>query len=151
MIAQKFDAEALSAFPNVDGVVAFKHDGGCAMAYDGSRHRMLARVLGGIARHPNIGGYILIGLGCEQGTLGHLVQSQGLHQIQLPGQNGQVNNQAVPILSIQDEVARAGQSSAVSRWSTACCLKSMRHGAQPYRPVNSSWAPIAVDRMVTRV
>ena len=100
MIAQKFDEQALAAFPNVDGVVAFKHDGGCAMAYDGSRHRMLARVLGGVARHPNIGGYILIGLGCEQGTLGHLVQSQGLHQIQLPGQSA---NQAVPILSIQDE------------------------------------------------
>lgn len=103
MIAQKFDEQALAAFPNIDGVVAFKHDGGCAMAYDGSRHRMLARVLGGVARHPNIGGYILIGLGCEQGTLGHLVQSQGLHQIQMPGQSSNAANQAVPILSIQDE------------------------------------------------
>lgn len=103
MIAQKFDEQALAAFPNVDGVIAFKHDGGCAMAYDGSRHRMLARVLGGVARHPNIGGYILIGLGCEQGTLGHLVQSQGLHQIQLPGAVNGSANQAVPILSIQDE------------------------------------------------
>ncbi len=109
MIAQKFDAESLKAFPNVDGVVAFKHDGGCAMAYDGSRHRMLARVLGGVARHPNIGGFILIGLGCEQGTLGHLVQSQGLHQIQLPAHlnNGSRSTSAatatVPVLSIQDE------------------------------------------------
>ncbi len=103
MIAQQFNEEALAAFPNVDGVVAFKHDGGCAMAYDGSRHRMLARVLGGVARHPNIGGYILIGLGCEQGTLGHLVQTQGLHQIQLPGQNGSSVGQSVPVLSIQDE------------------------------------------------
>lgn len=103
MIAQKFDQQALAAFPNVDGVIAFKHDGGCAMAYDGSRHRMLARVLGGVARHPNIGGYILIGLGCEQGTLGHLVQSQGLHQIQMPGQANGSANQPVPILSIQDE------------------------------------------------
>ena len=103
MIAQKFDAESLAEFPNVDGVIAFKHDGGCAMAYDGSRHRMLARVLGGIARHPNIGGYILIGLGCEQGTLGHLVQSQGLHQIQIPGQANGAAKETVPMLSIQDE------------------------------------------------
>ncbi len=99
----EFDQQALAAFPNVDGVIAFKHDGGCAMAYDGSRHRMLARVLGGVARHPNIGGYILIGLGCEQGTLGHLVQSQGLHQIQLPGGSNGPANQSVPSLSIQDE------------------------------------------------
>lgn len=114
MIAQKFDAESLKDFPNVDGVVAFKHETGCAMAYDGSRHRMLARVLGGVARHPNIGGFILVGLGCEQGTLGHLVQSQGLHQIQMPAHLGTQSNpgshgngtngvNSVPMLSIQDE------------------------------------------------
>jgi altronate dehydratase len=121
MIAQRFDAESLKDFPNVDGVVAFRHEGGCAMQYDGARHRMLARVLGGVARHPNIGGFILVGLGCEQGTLGHLVQSQGLHHIQLPahlgsganggqrpGTNGSSNGasaiaNAVPMLSIQDE------------------------------------------------
>jgi altronate dehydratase len=111
MIAQRFPPEALREFPNVDGVVAFRHDGGCAMAYDGSRHRMLARVLGGLARHPNIGGFILVGLGCEQGTLGHLVQSQGLHQIEIPSHLGwagkaqQSGNEAhpIPMLSIQDE------------------------------------------------
>ena len=117
MIAQKFDDEALKKqFPNVDGVIAFRHDGGCAMAYDGSRHRMLARVLGGVAKHPNIGGFILVGLGCEQGTLGHLVQSQGLKQIEIPphlagaattasstGTNGSAGGNAVPMLSIQDE------------------------------------------------
>ncbi len=108
MIAQRFDSAALAQFPNVDGVVAFRHDGGCAMAYDGSRHRMLARVLGGVARHPNIGGFILVGLGCEQGTLGHLVQSQGLYQIQMPGMtahssNGNGSSTSIPMLSIQDE------------------------------------------------
>ena len=111
MIAQRFDAAALKDFPNVDGVVAFRHDGGCAMAYDGSRHRMLARVLGGVAKHPNIGGFILVGLGCEQGTLGHLVQSQGLQQIQVPsrfnfdsaGQGSPSGTGTVPVLSMQDE------------------------------------------------
>ncbi len=103
MIAQRFDAEALKDFPNVDGVVAFRHDGGCAMAYDGSRHRMLSRVLGGVAKNPNIGGFILVGLGCEQGTLGHLVQSQGLHQIQLPGKSmASGSSSSVPMLSMQD-------------------------------------------------
>lgn len=114
MIAQRFDAKALQAFPNVDGVVAFRHEGGCAMRYDGSRHRMLARVLGGVARHPNIGGFILVGLGCEQGTLGHLVQSQGLKQIEVPAhlraggkgapESTSSNNvNGIPMLSIQDE------------------------------------------------
>ncbi|MEO8271979.1 MAG: UxaA family hydrolase, partial [Aureliella sp.] len=56
LIANRFDRTALAAYPNIDGVVSFRHGGGCAMAYEGLRHRMLSRVLGGIAKHANIGG-----------------------------------------------------------------------------------------------
>ncbi len=102
MIANRFDAQALAAYPNIDGVVSFRHGSGCAMAFEGSRHRMLSQVLGGMARHPNIGGYLLVGLGCEQGTLDHLVRSQKLVQIQTPGANGHVEEDSVPVLSIQN-------------------------------------------------
>ncbi|HLH55063.1 MAG TPA: altronate dehydratase family protein, partial [Verrucomicrobiae bacterium] len=51
-------------FPNVDGVVAFTHKSGCAMD-PGEPQEVLRRVLAGIARHPNISGFVLIGLGCE--------------------------------------------------------------------------------------
>jgi len=100
MIAKRFDEQTLATFPNVDGVISFRHEAGCAMAFDGIRHRMLSQVLGGIARHPNIGGYLLVGLGCEQGTLDHLVKSQKLHQLQLPGSDSADANE-LPVLSIQ--------------------------------------------------
>ena len=100
MIAKRFDEKLLAAYPNVDGVISFRHEGGCAMAWDGIRHRMLSQVLGGIARHPNIGGYLLVGLGCEQGTLDHLVKSQKLHQLQLPNSPDAEANE-LPVLSIQ--------------------------------------------------
>jgi altronate dehydratase len=51
-------------FLNVDGVIAFTHKGGCAME-PGQPQQVLQRVLAGIARHPNISGYVMIGLGCE--------------------------------------------------------------------------------------
>ena len=51
-------------FPNVDGVIAFTHKSGCAMD-PGEPQQVLRRVLAGIARHPNISGFVLIGLGCE--------------------------------------------------------------------------------------
>ena len=102
LIANRFDRAALAAFPNIDGVVSFRHGSGCAMAYDGSRHRMLTRVLGGMAKHPNIGGFLLVGLGCEQGTLDHLVRSQKLYQIESAGNNGSGDEDAVPVLSIQN-------------------------------------------------
>jgi len=51
-------------FPHVDGVVAFTHKSGCAID-PGEPQKILRRVLAGIARHPNISGFVLIGLGCE--------------------------------------------------------------------------------------
>jgi len=51
-------------FPQVDGVIAFTHKSGCAIQ-PGEPHQLLMRVLAGIARHPNIAGYVMIGLGCE--------------------------------------------------------------------------------------
>jgi altronate dehydratase len=61
-VARRFTPEALRRdFPGVDGVVAFTHKAGCATADEGTE--ILQRVLGGIARHPNIGAYVVIGLG----------------------------------------------------------------------------------------
>jgi altronate hydrolase len=80
-IAERFTPEVLKQYPNVDGVVAFRHGAGCGMQFGGLKHELLNRSMAGIARHPNIGGYLLIGLGCEQGAMGYLVESQRLYQI----------------------------------------------------------------------
>ncbi len=98
-VAQRFDHSLLKDFPNIDGVVAFTHDSGCGMQYGGLKHEMLNRVMGGIARHPNIGAYLLIGLGCEQGAMGYLLESQRLVQISgIPGQRN-----GPPVFSMQDQ------------------------------------------------
>src|SRR5215212_9578251 len=80
-VAARFPTERLREFPNVDGVLSFSHGSGCGMDFGGEHHQMLNRVMGGMARHPNIGGYVLVGLGCEVGTIGHLIQEQGLVQV----------------------------------------------------------------------
>ena len=67
-------------FPQVDGVVAFTHKSGCAND-PGDPTRLLQRVLAGMARHPNIGGYVLIGLGCEVNQVKQLVQNERLDQL----------------------------------------------------------------------
>ena len=77
-VAQRFRNDAFARdFPNVDGVIAFTHKGGCALPID-EPLRMLQRVLAGVARHPNIFGYVLIGLGCETNQVEHLVKNQKL-------------------------------------------------------------------------
>lgn len=63
--------------PNIDGVVAFTHKSGCGILPD-EPAQVLQRVLAGIARHPNIGGYVLIGLGCEVSQVQALVEQHHL-------------------------------------------------------------------------
>lgn len=90
LVAERFDRSLLKDYPNVDGVIALKHTSGCGMAYRGLAHEMLNRVLAGTAQHPNIGAYLLIGLGCEQGEMDYLLASQRLVQIGgIPGPPGQ--------------------------------------------------------------
>ena len=85
-VAEKVRASGmLDKFPNVDGIVPIVHKHGCAMAYDGVDHKQLDRTLAGFARHPNVGAYILIGLGCETGQAMHLVQGEHLELITLGG------------------------------------------------------------------
>jgi len=73
--------DLLKGYPNVDGVVAITHKAGCAMQYDGPDHNQLDRTLAGFAKHPNVAAYILVGLGCETGQAIHLIEHQGLIQL----------------------------------------------------------------------
>ena len=72
-IARYFTPERLAAFPNVDGVIALTHLSGCP-----SRYVLLERTLAGMARHPNVGAAILVGLGCETNQVDDLVENYGL-------------------------------------------------------------------------
>jgi altronate hydrolase len=73
-----------SEFSNVDGVIAFTHKAGCAMP-PGEPHQVLQRVLAGIARHPNISGYVMIGLGCEVNQVDAVRKAHSLDQLR-PGE-----------------------------------------------------------------
>ncbi len=55
-------------FPNVDGVVALPHNKGCG-CQDGSNLDVMLRTLSNYADHPNVGGVILMDLGCEKTNL----------------------------------------------------------------------------------
>ena len=77
-ICDAFDDHALAAFPNVDGVAAFTHGTGCGMDGTGEGYHNLQRVLAGYARHPNVGGVLLVGLGCEMSQISATVESHKL-------------------------------------------------------------------------
>jgi altronate hydrolase len=57
----------------VDGVIAITHGTGCGLAADGDGLALLRRTITGYARHPNVGGVVIVGLGCEDNQVATLV------------------------------------------------------------------------------
>ncbi len=74
-IAERFPADELASFGNVDGIVALTHGTGCGMADRGDGFDALQRTLWGFARHPNFAGVLLIGLGCEVNQIDFLLEA----------------------------------------------------------------------------
>ncbi|PHP66026.1 galactonate dehydratase [Zhengella mangrovi] len=80
MIASAFGPEEMAQYPNVDGVVAFVHGTGCGMAGSGDGFDALQRVMWGYARHPNHGGVLMVGLGCEMNQIDWLLEAYGIEK-----------------------------------------------------------------------
>ncbi|MDE2626075.1 MAG: altronate dehydratase [Burkholderiales bacterium] len=72
--------EALAHFPNVDGVIALTHGGGCATDSAGEPLQVLRRTLGGYARHPNFAAILVVGLGCETNQIAGLMEQESLKE-----------------------------------------------------------------------
>jgi altronate hydrolase len=79
-IAAHFTPERLKDFPNIDGVAAFPQTTGCGMSSPSPHFDLLRRTLAGYARHPNMAGVLIVGLGCERNQVADLVDSQGLEK-----------------------------------------------------------------------
>ena len=77
-IAAHFTPDRLKDFPNVDGVTAFAQTTGCGMSSPSPHFDLLRRTIAGYARHPNMAGVLVVGLGCERNQVADLMESQGL-------------------------------------------------------------------------
>ena len=70
----------LDGITNIDGVVAFTHGGGCAINTAEEGYHYLTAVLAGYVNHPNVGGAVLIGLGCETNQIPALMAAHDLRE-----------------------------------------------------------------------
>ena len=68
-VVERFRGEEFQKkYPGIDGVIALKTQGGCGVD-PGGPMQIIRRTLGNMARHPNISGYVMIGLGCEDNQI----------------------------------------------------------------------------------
>ena len=65
-IAQKINSSGiLDKYPNVDGVIPLVHGTGCGIGVKGEAYDVLKRTQWGYASNANVGGVLMVGLGCE--------------------------------------------------------------------------------------
>jgi len=76
-IARQFTPARLEPYEQIDTVFAVTHHAGCGQRGDGRHLELLRRTLSGIARHPNVGGCVLVGLGCETNRVDDLAARCG--------------------------------------------------------------------------
>ena len=154
-IAAAFDATALAASPNVDAVAPIVHWTGCAMGM-GEELAILRRTLAGFARHPNVAGCLLVGLGCEVNQMG------GLLDVLMPGEL------PPPIVMIQDAggvgpsveagvthvrrlLARANTCRRTEQPASALTVALECGGSDAYSGLTANPAlGLAVDRLVAQ-
>lgn len=78
-IAEAFNkSDLLADYPEIDGVVPFVHGTGCGMAAYGEGFDLLRRTQWGYATHPNLGGALMVGLGCEVFQIDRMKDDYGL-------------------------------------------------------------------------
>ena len=73
----------LDDYPNVDGVIPLVHGTGCGMAAKGEGFEALKRTQWGYAGNPNMGGVIMVGLGCEVFQIGRMKEEYGIVENEL--------------------------------------------------------------------
>ena len=87
------DKIAEGGFEHVDGCLALTHPYGCSQM--GDDQTTTQRVLAALARHPNCGGVLILGLGCENNNIGVFKQFLDLNDPRIRFVNSQEESDEV--------------------------------------------------------
>jgi len=71
----KYAMEKFQKTPNIDGIYEFTHPYGCSQL--GEDQLTTQRILADLVNHPNAGGILVVGLGCENNNIAEFVKVLG--------------------------------------------------------------------------
>ena len=158
----RFIAEAaersglLEDYPNIDGVVPIVHGTGCGMSTENEGYAALFRTLAGYASHPNFGGILLVGLGCEVMQIPDLVGKSRLREdgnfrymtIQQTGGTRATVEKGVSIL--RELAVRANEAKREEASASALVLGLQCGGSDGYSGITANPALGAASDLLVR-
>jgi len=152
-IAAHFTPEILSAYPNVDGVVAITHGTGCGMVDQGEPADLLRRVFTGYATHPNFAAVLLLGLGCETNQVEKLVTltgtSDSIRTSVIQEEGGTTQTIKNGIATIYEMLEQANRTTRTQTPASHLLIGLQCGGSDAYSGISANPAlGIAVDHLV---
>lgn len=94
-------------FPNVDGIVGLTHDSGCGLVGLSPAHLRQNLTMRNLLDHPNVGGRVIVQLGCEKSQADLIVGKDKIVPLELgcaaPGHAaGGASSDRFPVLTMQE-------------------------------------------------
>jgi altronate hydrolase len=153
--SRRHHPQALQSFPMVDGVIALTHGTGCGMDGEGDGLRVLERTLAGYARHANLAGVLVVGLGCEANQVdvwlkrSHLSNGPLLRTFNIQDSGGTSQTIERGIAMVQEMLPLANDVSRVPCSASHIVVGLQCGGSDGYSGISANPAlGAAVDRLV---
>lgn len=115
-IADQANKTFKGAYDNFDGFVGLGHGAGCCMTIGGEGLEILQKTMAGYARHPNFGGVLVVGLGCEVNRISdffgamHLDTGTFLKALDIQDSGGTENTVSSAMAMITEMVPQVAQA-----------------------------------------
>jgi altronate hydrolase len=156
LIAREVEKSGLlDEYPNVDGVIPLVHGTGCGMAGKGDGFEALKRTQWGYAGNPNMGGVIMVGLGCEVFQISRMKEEYGVvesdlfHSMTIQATGGTRKTVAQGVARIQEMLPLLNKAQRTTRPASELILALQCGGSDGYSGITANPAlGSAVDRLV---
>ncbi len=142
--AEAEKSDWFAACENVDGIVPITHASGCGMATNDEGYGALFRTLSGYARHPNFGGVLLLGLGCEVMQVvqllrdGNPVAEKALRHMTIQHTGGTLNTVRDGVQVVRELIQQANNAVRESVPISNLCVGMQCGGSDGYSGITAN-------------
>lgn len=128
----------------LDGISALTHQGGCGIGVDSDSLANLRRTIAGYADHPNVGGVLVLGLGCEVNQVDTLLDEYGmvvgdrLRAMTIQEQGGSAATLEAGLAALSDLVDTAAADRRSTAPASAIALGLQCGGSDGYSAITAN-------------
>ena len=156
LIAREVERSGLlDDYPNVDGIIPLVHGTGCGMAGKGEGFEALKRTQWGYAGNPNMGGVIMVGLGCEVFQISRMKEEYGVvegdffQSMTIQATGGTRKTIAAGVARVKEMLPLLNKTRRETRPASELMLALQCGGSDGYSGITANPAlGVAVDRLV---